>query len=124
MYQHDVDQGLLKSTLDGVVEDVVNRVGVDVNTASPALLAYVAGIGPKLAEKIVSHRDEKGTFKDRNGLKEVAGLGPKAFEQSAGFLRILGGKNPLDASAIHPESYPIANAVIKRMGLKAERQPG
>ena len=120
LYQHDVDQGLLKSTLDGVVEDVVNRVGVDVNTASPALLAYVAGIGPKLADKIVNHRDEQGTFKDRNGLKEVAGLGPKAFEQSAGFLRILGGKNPFDASAIHPESYPIANTIIKRMGLKAE----
>ena len=85
MYQHDVDQSLFKYTLDGVVEDVVNRVGVDVNTASPALLAYVAGIGPKLAEKVVAYRDEKGTFKDRNRLRDVAGLGPKAYEQCAGF---------------------------------------
>jgi uncharacterized protein len=117
LYQHDVDQGLLKTTLDGVVEDVVNRVGVDVNTASTALLAHVAGIGPKLAEKIVSNRDENGIYKERTELKKVAGLGPKAFEQSAGFLRIIGGKNALDASAIHPESYPIANAVMKRLKL-------
>jgi uncharacterized protein len=120
LYQHDVDQGILKNTLDGVVEDVVNQVGVDVNTASPALLAYVAGIGPKLAEKIVAHRDDHGTFKSRSELKEVAGLGPKAFEQCAGFTRILGGSNPLDASAIHPESYPIAAEVMKRAGI----QPG
>lgn len=117
LYQHDVDQGLLKTTLDGVVEDVVNRVGVDVNTASTALLAHVAGIGPKLAEKIVSNRDENGIYNERAELKKVAGLGPKAFEQSAGFLRIIGGKNALDASAIHPESYPIANAVMKRLKL-------
>lgn len=120
LYQHDVDQGLLKSTLDGVVEDVVNRVGVDVNTSSPALLAYVAGIGPKLAEKMVAYRDENGIFHDRNELKDVPGLGPKAFEQSAGFLRINGGRNPLDASAIHPESYPIAQAIIKRIGSKPD----
>ena len=118
LYQHDVDQGILKSALDGVVEDVVNQVGVDVNTASPALLAYVAGIGPKLAEKIVAHRDENGKFADRKQLKDVAGLGPKAFEQCAGFTRILGGTNPLDASAIHPESYPIATEVVKRAGLR------
>ncbi len=117
LYQHDVDQGVLKSTLDGVVEDVVNQVGVDVNTASPALLSYVAGIGPKLAEKIVAHRDEKGRFKDRKELKDVAGLGPKAFEQCAGFTRILDGANLLDASAIHPESYPVAQAVMKRAGI-------
>jgi protein Tex len=117
LYQHDVDQGVLKNTLDGVVEDVVNQVGVDVNTASPALLAYVAGIGPKLAEKIVAHRDEKGRFTERKELKEVAGLGPKAFEQCAGFTRILNGKNPLDSSSIHPESYPIALIVMKRAGL-------
>lgn len=118
LYQHDVDQGLLKETLDGVVEDVVNRVGVDVNTASPALLAYAAGIGSKLAEKIVAFRDENGTFTQREDLKNVPGLGPKAFEQSAGFLRVNGGKNPLDASAIHPESYAVAEAVLKRAGLK------
>ncbi len=118
MYQHDVDQKQLSEALDGVVETVVNRVGVDVNTASPALLTHVAGIGPKLAEKIVAHRDEKGPFKARTEIKKVAGLGPKAFEQAAGFLRIRGGKNPLDASAIHPESYAIAEAVMQRAGLK------
>jgi protein Tex len=117
LYQHDVDQGLLKNTLDGVVEDAVNRVGVDVNTASPALLAYVAGIGPKLAEKIVLYRNEKGTFKNRKELREVGGLGPKAFEQCAGFLRVRGGTNPLDASAIHPESYPVAEAVLQKAML-------
>jgi protein Tex len=117
LYQHDVDQGLLKNTLDGVVEDSVNRVGVDVNTASPALLAYVAGIGPKLAEKIVLYRNENGTFKNRKELREVGGLGPKAFEQCAGFLRVRGGSNPLDASAIHPESYPVAEAVLQRAAL-------
>jgi protein Tex len=120
LYQHDVDQGVLKSTLDGVVEDVVNQVGVDVNTASPALLAYVAGIGPKLAEKIVAYRDEHGKFSERKELREVAGLGPKAFEQCAGFTRILGGTNPLDASAIHPESYSIAGEVMKRAKIKPD----
>lgn len=124
LYQHDVDQTLLKNSLDGVVEDVVNRVGVDVNTASPALLAYVAGIGPKLAEKMVAFRDEKGRFSNRNEFKSVPGLGPKAFEQSAGFLRISGGTNPLDASAIHPESYPIAETLIKRIGLSAKATLG
>ncbi len=119
LYQHDVDQTLLKNSLDGVVEDVVNRVGVDVNTASPALLAYVAGIGPKLAEKMVAFRDEKGKFTNRNEFKGVPSLGPKAFEQCAGFLRITDGSNPLDASAIHPESYPIAEALIKRISLPA-----
>ncbi|MGD0004204.1 MAG: Tex family protein [Anaerolineaceae bacterium] len=117
LYQHDVDQGSLKSTLDGVVEDAVNRVGVDVNTASPALLAYVAGIGPKLAEKIVAHRNENGSFKNRKELRQVGGLGPKAFEQCAGFLRVRAGANPLDASAIHPESYPVAEAVLQRAAL-------
>lgn len=117
MYQHDVDQKALNGALEGVVESVVNRVGVDVNTASPALLTYVAGIGPKLANNIVAHRDENGPFKNRKELKKVTGLGPKAFEQSAGFLRIREGDNPLDASAIHPESYSIAEAVLKRAGL-------
>ena len=114
MYQHDVDQGELTKTLTGVVEDVVNRVGVDLNTASPALLAYISGIGPKLSERIVAHRDEHGTFSSRAEIRKVSGMGPKAFEQSAGFLRIRAGKEPLDASAIHPESYQIAKEVMKK----------
>ncbi len=117
MYQHDVDQTALTAALTGVVEDVVNSVGVDVNTASPALLSYVSGIGQKLAEKMVAFRDENGTFADREGIKSVPGLGPKAYEQSAGFLRIRGGKNPLDASAIHPESYAVAAAVLDLAGI-------
>lgn len=117
MYQHDVDQGSLSDSLTGVVEDVVNRVGVDVNTASPALLGYVSGIGSKLAERIVAYRDENGVFVDRESIREVPGLGPKAYEQSAGFLRIREGSNPLDASAIHPESYAIAEAVLNLAGL-------
>lgn len=117
LYQHDVDQTALSHALDGVVESVVNSVGVDVNTASPALLTHVAGIGPKLAASIVAWRDANGPFQSREELKKVPGLGPKAFEQSAGFLRIREGRNPLDASAIHPESYPIALAVLERAGL-------
>lgn len=120
MYQHDVNQKQLSSALDGVVETVVNRVGVDLNTASVALLTYVAGIGPKLAEKIVGYRDENGPFKDRQSLRKVAGLGPKAFEQAAGFLRIRNGSNPLDGSAIHPESYKVAEAVLKRSIITLE----
>jgi uncharacterized protein len=123
LYQHDVDQGELNRTLTGVVESVVNQVGVDANTASPALLTYVSGIGPKLAERIVAFRDENGAFRSRETLKKVQGLGPKAFEQSAGFLRIRGGSNPLDASAIHPESYVIANAILKRAGVTAGTPP-
>ncbi|MDX1991157.1 MAG: Tex family protein [bacterium] len=123
MYQHDVDQKQLSSALDGVVESVVNRVGVDVNTASAALLTHVAGIGPKLAERIVIHRDEHGTFRSRRDLQKVTGLGPKAFEQAAGFLRVREGDNPLDASAIHPESYKIAEAVLKRAGLSLKTPP-
>ena len=117
MYQHDVDQGELNRSLGSVVESVVNNVGVDVNTASPALLTYVSGIGPKLADTIVAHRDQNGPFQSRDQLKKVKGLGPKAFEQSAGFLRVRGGENPLDASAIHPESYTIAAAVLKQAGV-------
>ncbi len=119
MYQHDVNQGALSHALDGVVESVVNNVGVDVNTASPALLTHVAGIGPKLAAGIVSHRDQNGAFRSREGLQNVSGLGPKAYEQSAGFMRIRDGVNPLDASAIHPESYPIAETLLARAGLSA-----
>ena len=122
MYQHDVDQTALTHALDGVVESVVNRVGVDVNTASPALLTHIAGIGPKLATHIVAHRDANGPFKSRAELHKVSGLGPKAFEQSAGFMRIRDGANPLDASAIHPESYTIAESILARAGLSARSQ--
>jgi uncharacterized protein len=117
MYQHDVDQSKLTEALGGVVESVVNRVGVDVNTASPALLAHVAGIGPKLSERIVAYRDANGRFVNRRMLLKVQGLGPKAFEQAAGFLRVRGGDTPLDASAIHPESYGIAERVLARANL-------
>lgn len=114
LYQHDINQKALSAALDGVVESVVNEVGVDANTASPALLRYVAGIGPKLAGNIVQHRDQSGPFISRAAIKKVSGMGAKAFEQSAGFLRVRDGRNPLDASAIHPESYAIAEAVLQR----------
>lgn len=128
LYQHDVNQKQLSEALTGVVETVVNRVGVDVNTASPALLAYVSGIGPKLAEKIVAQREKHGRFANRQALLAVNGLGSKAFEQCAGFLRIRDGDNPLDASAIHPESYEVATAVLRAADLPltappAEREP-
>ncbi len=123
LYQHDVDQNSLAHSVNGVVESVVNRVGVDVNTASPALLARVAGIGPKLSESIVAQRNAEGPFTRRTKLKSVAGLGPKAFEQSAGFLRIRSGEDPLDASSIHPESYTAAKALLKRAGLSTSAAP-
>ncbi|PID81024.1 RNA-binding transcriptional accessory protein, partial [bacterium DOLZORAL124_64_63] len=110
-YQHDVDQRALKRSLDDTVMSCVNAVGVDVNTASKQLLTYVSGLGPQLAENIVEYRRENGPFASRAALKKVPRLGPKAFEQAAGFLRVMGGRNPLDASAVHPESY----AVVKRM---------
>ena len=119
LYQHDVDQTSLNHALDGVVESVVNKVGVDVNTASPALLTHVAAVGTKLAENIVAYRDENGPFKSRAALRKVSGLGPKAFEQAAGFMRIQDGTQPLDASAIHPESYKIAEALLLRAGISA-----
>jgi len=119
LYQHDVNQKQLASALDGVIEMAVNRVGVDANTASAALLTHVAGIGPKNAENIVAFREANGAFKNRKALRKVAGFGPKAFEQAAGFLRVRGGDNPLDASAIHPESYPVAEALLKRAALTA-----
>jgi len=122
LYQHDVDQKQLSASLSGVVESVVNQIGVDVSTASPSLLTYVAGIGPKLAEKIVEYRNQNGPFPDRAALRKVPGLGPKAFEQSAGFLRIREGKNPLDASAIHPESYAVAESVMEKAGLPLDTQ--
>jgi uncharacterized protein len=123
LYQHDVDQAALANTLNGVVESVVNAVGVDLNTASPALLTYVAGVGPKLAEKIVAHRDTNGPFASRRALRQVAGMGPKAFEQAVGFLRIRGGDEPLDASAIHPESYAVAQAILNLAGLTSDVSP-
>ncbi|MFL7793770.1 MAG: Tex family protein [Anaerolineae bacterium] len=123
MYQHDVNQTKLAESLDGVVESVVNQVGVDLNTASPALLTYVAGVGPKLAEHIVAHRDEHGPFSDRATLSAVPGLGPKTFEQAAGFLRVREGSNPLDSSAIHPESYAVAEALLGHAGLSPQTPP-
>lgn len=123
LYQHDVDQAQLAATLTTVVESVVNHVGVDVNTASPALLTYVAGIGPKLAERIFAHRESYGPFPNRTALKRVQGLGPKAFEQAAGFLRIRDGDTLLDASAIHPESYAVAKMMLKRAGVTAAVAP-
>lgn len=110
-YQHDVNQSRLKKQLDEVVESCVNYVGVNLNTASPSLLSYVAGIGPTLAKNIVKHREQKGTFKDRNGLFEVMGFGPKAFEQAAGFLRIPDAPNPLDSTAVHPEAYRVVETI-------------
>jgi len=112
-YQHDVDQFALKRSLDDVVMSCVNGVGVELNTASKQLLAYVSGLGPALAEKIVAYRDENGPFKSRAELKRVPRLGPKAFEQAAGFLRIHDGDQPLDASAVHPESYPVVDQMAK-----------
>ncbi|HBG74284.1 MAG: RNA-binding transcriptional accessory protein [Chloroflexi bacterium GWB2_49_20] len=123
LYQHDVDQMQLISALNGVVESVVNSVGVDLNTASPALLTFVSGVGPKLANKIVAYRDSAGTFLTRIELRKVPGLGPKAFEQAAGFLRVREGKNPLDASAIHPESYNIAENILNMAGLTSKSTP-
>ncbi len=112
-YQHDVDQGALKNSLDDVVISCVNRVGVEVNTASKQLLTYVSGLGPQLARGIVEYRNEQGPFHSRQELKQVPRLGPKAFEQAAGFLRIRDGENPLDRSAVHPESYPIVDAMAR-----------
>jgi uncharacterized protein len=115
-YQHDVDQNALKTSLDDVVVHCVNRVGVEVNTASKQLLAYVSGLGPGLAKGIVDLRNQQGPFRSREGLKKVPRLGPKAFEQAAGFLRIREGGNPLDGSAVHPESYPVVDAMALDLG--------
>jgi len=115
-YQHDVDQRQLARTLEAVVEDAVNAVGVDLNTASAPLLAHVAGLGPSLAQAIVAHRDAEGAFPSRAALKKVTGLGPRAFQQCAGFLRIQGGKEPLDASAVHPEAYGVARRIVAACG--------
>ena len=117
-YQHDVSQGKLSRSLDAVVEDCVNAVGVDVNTASAPLLARVSGIGEGLAGAIVDHRDASGPFRSRQALKQVPRLGPKAFEQCAGFLRIAGGDDPLDASGVHPEAYPVVRKMLAATGLR------
>lgn len=119
-YQHDVDQAALKQSLDDVVMSCVNGVGVDVNRASVQLLTYVSGLGPQLAKNIVSYRDENGPFPSRKALKKVPRLGPKAFEQSAGFLRIRDAKNPLDASAVHPESYHIVDKMAEDLSCSVE----
>jgi uncharacterized protein len=115
-YQHDLSEVKLSRSLDAVVEDCVNGVGVDVNTASAPLLSRVSGIGTTLAENIVAHRDAHGPFRSRRALKEVPRLGPKAFEQCAGFLRIRGGDDPLDASSVHPEAYPVVRKMVQRTG--------
>ncbi len=112
-YQHDVDQPALRRSLDDVVMSCVNFVGVEVNTASKQLLMYVSGLGPQLAGNVVEYRNQHGPFRSRDELKNVSKLGPKTFEQAAGFLRIQGGSNPLDASAVHPETYPIVDAMAK-----------
>lgn len=117
-YQHDLNQVELGRALGGVVERVVNQVGVDLNTASASLLGYVSGITPTIAKNIVAYREEMGAFTDRRQLKKVPKLGPKAFLNCAGFLRISGGTNPLDATSVHPESYAVATALLKRTGVE------
>jgi len=116
-YQHDVDQKKLSESLTGVVEDAVNKVGVDLNTATPSLLSYVSGINKTIAKNIVTYRDENGKFKNRKQLLKVAKLGNAAFEQCAGFVRIFGGENPLEVTAVHPESYEIAEKLLDKLGF-------
>ena len=119
-YQHDMNQKKLGEALGGVVEDCVNKVGVDLNTASASLLEYISGISKVIAKNIVSYREENGRFASRRDLLKVAKLGPKAFEQCAGFTRIIGGKNPLDATSVHPESYEAAGKLLEKLGYKPE----
>ncbi len=123
-YQHDMNQKKLGEALSGVVEDSVNKVGVDLNTASASLLEYISGISKAIAKNIVAYREENGRFESRRELLKVAKLGPKAFEQCAGFMRISGGKNPLDATSVHPESYEAATKLLERLGHKAEEISG
>lgn len=120
-YQHSVDQGKLKARLNTVVESCVNRVGVNINTASKHILTYISGLGPALAENIVAYRAANGDFKNRKELLRVPRLGAKAYEQAAGFLRIVGGQNPLDNSAVHPESYHIAERMAADAGVTVDR---
>ena len=119
-YQHDMNQKKLGESLSGVVEDCVNKVGVDLNTASAPLLSYISGISGAIAKNIVAYREENGKFQDRKDLLKVAKLGPKAFEQCAGFMRIQGGKNPLDATGVHPESYGATEKLLERQGFTLE----
>ena len=119
-YQHDVNQGKLEESLTGVVEDAVNSVGVDLNTATPSLLRYVSGISKTVATNIVKYRDEKGKIKERKELLKVSKLGPAAYTQCAGFLRIIDGKNPLDNTSVHPESYEAAEKILAQIGFKVE----
>jgi len=118
LYQHDVDQKKLAETLDAVVESVVNYVGVDVNTASPALLRHVAGLSKAVAANTVAYRDEHGPFKKRSDLAKVKGLGAKAYQQAAGFLRVPESANPLDRTPIHPESYPVVQRLLELAGTR------
>ena len=119
-YQHDMNQKKLSEALSGVVEDCVNKVGVDLNTASAPLLSYISGISSTIAKNIVAHREENGKFADRKELLKVAKLGPKAYEQCAGFMRIQGGKNPLDGTSVHPESYEAAEKLLAKLGYSTE----
>ncbi len=123
-YQHDVTESKLAHALDAVVEDCVNAVGVDVNTASAPLLARVSGLGPVLARNVVAHRDASGPFRNRRSLRKVARLGAKAFEQAAGFLRVMNGDDPLDASAVHPEAYPVVEKIARRAGRRVRELIG
>lgn len=123
-YQHDMNQKKLGESLSGVVEDCVNKVGVDLNTASAPLLSYISGISGAIAKNIVAYREENGEFQDRKDLLKVAKLGPKAFEQCAGFMRIQGGKNPLDATGVHPESYGATEKLLERQGFTLEDVAG
>ena len=123
MYQHDVNQTKLKEKLKQVVESVVNQVGVEINTASPALLSFISGIGPGLADRIVAYRDKIGHFKNREKVQDVPGMGEKTYQQAAGFLRIREGDNPLDSTAIHPESYSAAEQVILQAGIDLNEKP-
>ena len=119
-YQHDMNQKKLSEALNGVVEDSVNKVGVDLNTASASLLEYISGISKVIAKNIVDYREKNGRFTNRNQLLKVAKLGPKAYEQCAGFMRIIGGDNPLDETSVHPESYEAAEKLLEKLGLTME----
>ena len=123
-YQHDVNQSALARTLDAVVEDCVNGVGVDLNTASVPLLARVAGLSTAVASSIVRWRDAHGAFRNRQQLLEVAGLGPRTFEQAAGFLRIRDGDDPLDATGVHPETYPVVQRLLAHTGRSVTQLMG